>query len=113
MRKMNAYVTFDGECRNFVVEFSATEANTLAWLADRYVTAGILWVCSEPVFDDLNGVDTDEYRLQLSERRGSEYLAELARENGDPGQVIPTCAGGPLATKLRALWEAITELSPV
>lgn len=95
---------------NYVVTLTDNEANTLAWLAARYETAAILWAHCEPANDDIvNGVyvEATEHLITLSEPEAWRYVDELEGENGNPYQIIPTGAGGTLASKLVDLWESI------
>lgn len=97
----------------YVVTLTEDEHKSLAWLADRYTTADILWTCAylthEDVCEDVSGCEAHEhtYRVCLREHEAWQYTEELATENGDECQTVPTCAGGSLADKLTDLYGRI------
>lgn len=75
--------------------------DSLAWIADRYTSA-------EKLYDGSTFVrSTDGFVMFTPEHVAWEYLDELPKDNGVQGAVLPPCAGGPLATALIGLWEAI------
>lgn len=98
----------------YVVTLTENEHKSLAWIADRYTTADILYTRAyathEDVCEDVDGCTAHEhtYRICLREHEAWQYTSELADENGDECQTVPTCAGGTLADKLGNLYERIT-----
>lgn len=74
--------------------------DALAWIADRYECATVLYDGSRFV-RSRNG-----HVMVTPEHVAWEYLAELEVENGG-GLLVPPCAGGPLADALIELREAI------
>lgn len=86
---------------HYVVPLNGDECRTLAWIAARYDTAGILWAHTEE--DD----DGEGAMLRLPESEAWRYRDALATENGNPDQLVPACVGGTLAEKLEELYDAI------
>lgn len=80
---------------SYTVHLTDDETKALSWLAARHETAAILWA-----YEEDNVITLPEYEAWR-------YLEEMVKENGNPNQVIPTCAGGSLASKLIDLWESI------
>ena len=84
--------------------FTKEEFKSLAWLADRYTTAEILWNHTE-LAGSMGSVEV--WVMNLPESEAWSYQEALKEENGNPDQVLPTCVGGTLAEKLVELYESI------
>ena len=84
-------------------ELSDRERDALAWIADRYPSAGVLYDGAEWTADN----DGDRWVALVSEHVARNYRDALADDNGDPDAVLPPCAGGRLADVLLDLWNAI------
>lgn len=90
----------------YTVELDHAEGSTLRWLADRYNSAGHLYDHGRYV-EDAENEDSYAQVIKLDETQAAVYLAHLVTENGNPGQTLPTCAGGSLAVKLQSLYDEI------
>lgn len=84
---------------SYTIRLQRHEMDALAWIADRYTSAEILW----------DGSDYDEETsiLTVPEHVAWEYRDALPEDNGDPGATLPPCAGGSLAVALLAFLEGI------
>lgn len=101
--------------KSYTLELTHGEYRSLAWIADRYVSAEVLydlptWHADGP---DTGGEgDPEVWRARLTSAHGWAYTGALiAHEDYDPGNVrrVPPCAGGALAAKIDAWlaeWEA-------
>lgn len=84
---------------NYTLTLSPDAHRALAWIADRYTSAEVLYDGSE--------YDEDTQTLTVPEHVAHNYLDELPQDNGVEGAVLPPCAGGPLAEALISLYEQI------
>ena len=91
---------------------SKHELDSLAWVGDRYESAGILYdglilADTENNSDyDTNSDKHKEYLWQIPEHIAWEYMDSLSTENGY-GMIVPTCIGGTLADKLITFYNKI------
>lgn len=96
----------------YKLKLSRAELDSLAWVGDRYESAGILYNgliladCELNSDYDLNTDKHKEYLWQLPEHIAWEYLDSLSTENGC-GMIVPTCIGGTLADKLIEFYNEI------
>lgn len=88
----------------YTLTLAPDERRTLAWLADRYECARVLYDAMERVDEHADETDTCEYRIP--EHVAWSYIEELDRENGC-GVAVPPCCGGALAEKLLKFREQI------
>ena len=79
----------------YVIPMTPAAHKALAWIADRYSSAAVLFDGSRFVANV----------LVVPEGVAHEYVQALEEEDGSP--LVPPCAGGPLADALIELWEAI------
>ena len=85
------------------LDLTAEEHKALAWVADRYYSASVL-------YDGMDATDENDQdwggSFDIPEHVAWEYEEELSEENGG-GLIVPPCVGGTLADKLIALRERI------
>lgn len=95
----------------YKLKLSRAELDSLAWVGDRYESAGILYdglILADTEFNN-QYFDSDidgEFTWHIPEHIAWEYMESLETENGC-GQIVPTCIGGKLAEKLIELYERI------
>lgn len=83
----------------YMVPMSEASYRSLAWIADRYTSAEVLY--------DGSTYNTETGMLEVPEHVAWDYSEELPRDNGVEGAILPPCAGGELADVLIAFWEEI------
>ncbi len=83
------------------LNLTPAEAKALAWIADRYQSATVLWDGAEHEETDAGTI------LTIPEHVAWDYAEALPRDNGVPGACLPPCAGGPLAEKLLDFLDSI------
>lgn len=83
----------------YVIPMSPDTYRSLAWIADRYTSAAVLY----------DGATHRPNVLIIPEPVAAAYLAELPQDNGNPYQLVPPCAGGPLADALADLYTLADE----
>lgn len=100
LRRENGWHTAKG----YNLTLTDDERDSLAWIADRYTSASVLYDCARWEQDD----ETGDWTGFLSEGAMWGYVAALhALEDYDaPPPPFPPCAGGALAEKLTALVES-------
>lgn len=81
---------------HYVVPMSKGAQRSLAWIADRYVSAAYL-------FDGSRRLPN---ALVVPEHVAHEYIRSL-EEDEDGSPIVPPCAGGELADVLVDLWNAV------
>jgi hypothetical protein len=88
----------------YTLTLTADEHKALAWIADRYTSAEVL-------YDGLDATDDNDQdwggNFTIAEHVVWEYMEALPEDNGNPGQIVPPCVGGTLADKLVRLWESV------
>lgn len=89
---------------NYRLELTADEHKTLAWVADRYDSASVLYDGMVKV-EDANE-DGWGGLFDVAEEIAWQYEEELGLENGG-GLLVPPCVGGTLAEKLIEFQERI------
>lgn len=109
--------------RVVTLDLTAGEADSLAWIGDRYGAAGWLYDHGEWIYGGCSGdgagyppcehgdacpageigADPDGYRVTLAGEELYTYTALLDGENGLRGQRLPACTGGTLAAVLDPL----------
>lgn len=103
---------------NYTIKLSRTELDSLAWVGDRYESAGILYDALQLTSDDdpkyfANRYDkTTEFTWNIPEHILWEYREVIPSDWGcsDPAdckEKIPPCIGGRLAEKLENLYDEI------
>lgn len=101
-------VTFGRDAGGYTFTLTDRERDALAWIADRYVSAETLYdgASFEPADDDGDPDYHGDWVVLVPEPVAWAYVDALENdEDGSP--VVPPCAGGPLADKLQAFYEAI------
>lgn len=88
----------------YTLTLTYDEQKALAWVADRYTSAEILYDGMYALGDEKDG-GTVTYTVP--EHIAWEYDAALPLDNGNDGQIVPPCVGGTLAEKLIQLREGI------
>lgn len=83
----------------YMVPMSEPAHQALAWIADRYGSAGVLY--------DGSTYNAETETLEIPEHVAWDYCEELPRDNGVEGAILPPCAGGELADALIAFWQEI------
>lgn len=91
----------------YTLTLTSEELNALAWIADRYTSAEVLYDGMELADEDAAPFADDVTAFIVPEHVVWEYVAALPEDNGVPGAVLPPCAGGTLAAKLIELWESV------
>lgn len=81
----------------YVLSMPEAEYNTLAWIADRYPSAEVLY----------DGSVYHHNVLIVPEWVAHEYRDALPEDNGNPYQIIPPCAGGSLAEVLIEFYDGM------
>lgn len=76
----------------YTIKLDRSAYDALAWIADRYVSAEVLY--------DGSDYDEETETLTVPEHVAWEYTWALPEDNGNPNQAVPPCAGGPLADAL-------------
>ena len=84
---------------SYTLTLTDEERNALAWVADRYTSAEVLYAGMEET--DAEGTFT------VPEHVAWEYAEALPLDNGNPAQSVPPCVGGMLADKLLTLLDSI------
>ena len=84
---------------SYTISLDRDALATLAWIADRYTSAEILF--------DGSDYDAETETLTVPEHVAWEYAAALPEDNGNPTQSVPPCAGGPLAEALISFLDSI------
>ena len=103
MSETDTAVRFDRTRGGYVFELTDRERDALAWIADRYPSAEVLFDGATWSADD----DGDRWVALVPEHVAWNYRDALADDNGVPDAVLPPCAGGRLAEVLLDLWNAI------
>lgn len=96
----------------YILELSRNELKTLAWVADRYTSAQILYddMHSDDVYSTYDPNETLVY--QINEHTAWEYREAIPYDwsysnPNDCPHIIPPCIGGTLGDKLADLYERI------
>lgn len=84
---------------NYSIRLDQDAMNALAWIADRYVSAEVLY--------DGSDYDPDTETLTVPEHIAWEYVEALPKDNGVAYADLPPCAGGLLAEALIAFFNSI------
>ena len=103
---------------NYKIKLNRDELNTLAWVGDRYESAGILYDSLKLVPEDdkfyfANRQDrTTEFLWEIEEHLIWEYSDAIPSDwsysnPDDCPMTIPPCIGGTLGDKLATLYEEI------
>ena len=91
-----------GTDMDYVFELTDRERDALAWIADRYPSAEVLFDGATWAADD----DGDTWTAKVPEHVAWNYRDALADDNWRT-LGLPPCAGGRLAEVLLDLWNAI------
>ena len=82
---------------SYQLTLTDSELKALAWIADRYQSAAVLYDGMEDASDE-NIRLTGDYLFYVPEHVAWEYRDALEEEDGN--QIVPPCTGGTLAEKL-------------
>lgn len=88
---------------SYRIRITEEERRSLAWLADRYEAARVLYDHLERDADNDLG---EQAAYLLPEYRAWQFAEAYAHGDGGNPNQIPCCSG-PLADKIEALWGAI------
>ncbi len=91
---------------SYKLTLTSSEHRALAWVADRYGSAEILYDGMVRTDDDDSG-DGWGGVFDVPEHVAWNYAEELPRDNGVESALLPPCAGGSLAGKLIGLLDGI------
>lgn len=100
---MSAPVRFDRAQGGYVFTLTDRERDSLAWIADRYTSAEVLFDGAEWTADD----DGDRWTALVPEHVAWNYRDTLPDDNGVPDAMLPPGVGGRLGEVLIDLWDAI------